>query len=72
MDKERLRVTLEVWAVRWLGRGRTLARLVAILAVAAGGADFVLQGGATFGPTADLALFVGGLVAVLVLSAVTK
>lgn len=72
MDTERLRVTLEVWWVRWLGRLRTLARFVAILAVAAGGFDVVVRGGELFGPFGGLALIAVGLVAVLLLSAVPR
>lgn len=68
MDTERLRVTLEVWWVRWLGRFRTLARLVAILAVGAGGFDVVVRGGELFGPFGGLVLIAFGLIAVLLLS----
>lgn len=72
MDGDRLRVSLEVWWLRWAGRLRTLARLGAVLAVAAGGADLVLVGTEIFTQIDPLVVLVSGLVAVLLLSALWR
>lgn len=67
MDTERLRLSAEVWWVRWSGRLRTLARFAAVLAVAVGGATVLGLWAPVDWATGALAI-VAGLVGWLVLS----
>lgn len=87
MDWERARVSAEVLRITWAGRIRTLLRAAAVGAVALGGWNlfigppvaalgtyrvWVAQVTGTLAPTvADIALIALGLVAVLVLSALS-